>query len=257
MEIVSPVILADRHWPSVIDRFWATLSEHFDFGLDTSCGFHVHISPATGSYSISQLRNMAKAVIFWGPATARCAPPSRQDRILDFCQSNIRDVPCFEPLSTYGPLRGLQHAYEYIDGADRDAILDYLCPDKYRAWNFKPSRVGGSGSIEHRRAPGVATTKKAKHWIAFTMAFLDMAAQFSPESLAARVQAAQDLGTVSHPDFQVQLLTCARHLGIYGILDPRLFQSDDPRTLHITTMLPECLALLQEIDPDYHYSVNA
>ena len=139
MEIVSPVILADSHWPSVIDRFWATLSEHFDFRRDTSCGFHVQISPATGSYSISQLRIMAKAVIFWGPATARCAPSSRQGRILDFCKSNIRDVPCFEPLSTYGPLCGLQHAYEHIDSVNRDGIVDYLCPDKYCAWNFKPS----------------------------------------------------------------------------------------------------------------------
>ena len=89
------------------------------------------------------------------------------------------------------------------------------------------------------------------------MAFIDMAVQFNPVSLAARVQATEDLGTVSHPDFQDQLLTCARHLGVYSILDPRLAQSDDPRTLHMTNMSSHLLDLLRETDPNYHYSHNS
>lgn len=117
--------------------------------------------------------------------------------------------------------------------------------------------VGKSGSVEFRRAPGVVTAKKAKHWIAFTMAFLEMAVQFNPESLAASMQTAPDLRTLYYPDFQEQLLMCARRIGIYGNLDTRLVQSDDPRTLHITCMAQENLDILRQLDPDYHYSTNS
>ena len=125
---------------------------------------------------------MAKAVIFWEPATARCAPRSRQDRVLDFCKSNIKPpTRAGFDLRRSGPLRGLRLAFDYVDSVDRDTIIvDYVCPDKFRAWNFLPSRTGKPGSSEFRRGPGVVTAKKAKHWIAFTMAFVDMAVQLNP-----------------------------------------------------------------------------
>jgi Putative amidoligase enzyme len=203
LEIVSPVIPADASWVSTIDRFWSVLDQHFQFRRDTCCGFYVHISFASGSYSLAQLRSMAKAVVFWEPATSRCAPLSRQDRVQDFCKSNVKKpVPVAVELDKYGPLRGLYHAYNYIDSANRDDIVGYVCPNKYRAWNFNPSRTGKPGSIEFRGPPGVVTAKKAKLWIAFAMAFLDVALQFNPEALAAHVQAAIHLCEVYHPDFQ-------------------------------------------------------
>ncbi|KAL8713432.1 MAG: hypothetical protein Q9225_006786 [Loekoesia sp. 1 TL-2023] len=176
LEVVSPKIVADRDWVQAIDSFWSVILGHFELRRDTSCGFHIHISSVRGSYSLDQLRMMAKAVIFWEPATKRCTPTSRHDRFLDYCKSNIaHGVPVVEALRGSGPLRGLVQAYDYIDNASRDAIIDYICPDKYRAWNFLPSRTGGTGSIEFRRPPGVVTAKKAKHWIAFTMTFVEMA----------------------------------------------------------------------------------
>lgn len=90
-----------------------------------------------------------------------------------------------EALREAGPLRGLTQAYRYIDNASRDDVVHYICPDKYRASNFLPSRTGGTGSTEFRRPPGVVTAKKAKHWIAFTMTFVEMAIQFNPSALAA------------------------------------------------------------------------
>ena len=258
MEIVSPLIIADAIWVQVIDTFWSVLLQHFELRRDTSCGFHIHTSTATGNYSLAQIRMMAKAIIFWEPATARCAPDSRQDRILGFCKSNIKyPVPVASYLSGPGPLRGLQYAYDYIDTLGIDAIVDFICPDKFRAWNFRPCRTGGHGSIEFRRAPGVVTAKKTKHWIAFTLAFIEMAIQFNPSFLAGQVQSAPRLSQISYPDFEEQLLACAKRLGVYPQLDPRLRQSDEPKTLHITTMSPRELRLLQHIDPEYTFSPNA
>jgi hypothetical protein len=75
-------------------------------------------------------------------------------------------------LQTHGPLRGLAKLFATIDSLDRDSIADLISPGKFFAWNFLPSKSDGHGSIEFRRPPGVITAKKAKHWIAFTLAFV-------------------------------------------------------------------------------------
>ena len=129
VEVVSPVIVADESWTKVIDKFWSVILEHFELRRDTTCGFHVHISTRRGNYTLEELRMMAKAVVFWEPATKRMTPWSRHDECLDFCKSNIlADVPVNDVLRTDGPLRGLVTAYGNIDRCDRDAIIDYICP---------------------------------------------------------------------------------------------------------------------------------
>jgi Putative amidoligase enzyme len=115
--------------------------KHFEFRRDTSCDFHVHVSTSSSGYSIDQLRLMAKAVCFWEPAATRCAPPSRQDRINQFCSSNIKGCMVYDRLRQDGPLRGLYEAYRIIDSfSTRDEIVDFICEDKYRAWNSYRAR---------------------------------------------------------------------------------------------------------------------
>ncbi|KAF2188329.1 hypothetical protein K469DRAFT_703837 [Zopfia rhizophila CBS 207.26] len=166
-------------------------------------------------------------------------------------------------LRIHGPLRGVRHAFRHIDHASRDDIVNYVCPDKHRAWNFLPARETGHGSVEFRRPPGVVTAKKAKHWIAFTMAFVDMAmrtylgriARWLPKYQHRRHTA----GTTSRPtfDFDDLLLASAESLGVLSIFDPRLRQSDEPRSLHITMMRSDYFDWLRRFDDDYHLSVNA
>ncbi|KEF58649.1 uncharacterized protein A1O9_06575 [Exophiala aquamarina CBS 119918] len=116
-----------------IDKFW------FALGEDASCGFHVHISLSSGSYTDVQLRSMAKAIDFWEPAAARCAPPSRQDQVQRFCMSNISGTRAAAPLTRFGPLRGLGYGFDYIDNFSRQFVVEYVCLDKYRVWNLNPA----------------------------------------------------------------------------------------------------------------------
>lgn len=133
IEVVSPLLGADASWSQTIDKFWSVLLSHYRLQRDSTCGFHIHISSMTRNWTLDQLRSMAKAIVFWEPATARCAPLSRQDRFQDFCQSNIKlQVPVADCWS-HGPLRGLLQAFNFIDSADANAIVRYVCPDKYRA----------------------------------------------------------------------------------------------------------------------------
>ncbi|KAF5017107.1 hypothetical protein F66182_11014 [Fusarium sp. NRRL 66182] len=174
VEIVSPILDADTEgeWAGLVDRLWRTLLQSFEFRMDSTCGFHIHTSFSRGDISMSQLRNVAKAVAFWEPATARHCPLSRQDSVIPFCVSNTRAPEIRSMLQAHGPLRGMAKLFATIDKLDRDEIVDLICPSKFFAWNFLPSRTDGHGSIEFRKPPGVISAKKAKHWIAFTLAFV-------------------------------------------------------------------------------------
>ena len=245
------MICADAFWSQTIDKFWYALLSRYRLRRDSTCGFHIHISSVTRNWTLDQLRSIAKAIVFWEPATARCAPLSRQDHFQDFCQSNIKPQVPVADCWSLGPLRGLLEAFDFIDSADADAIVGYVCPDKHRAWNLRPCGRGGHGSIEFRRPPGVTTAKKAKHWIAFTMAFMEMAIQFNPSRLASHIQGLEDLSSMYHPDFVCQLLASARILDIYHHLDARLRQSDEPRSLFMCSMLPQRLDELRSLDSEY------
>ena len=194
---------------------------------------------------------MAKAVVFWEPSTAKCAPLSRQDEVQTFCKSNIAGTKVGQVLENYGLVQGLQLAFDHIDRVGVDEIVNYVCEDKFRAWNFLPCKTGGTGSIEFRRPPGVVTAKKAKHWIAFTMAFVDMAVQFDPSMLPGLVQTRMDLGRLYDPAFESQLLRHARALGLLWQLDPRLRQADAPRDLHLTRMPDGPRDWLRQRDSEY------
>lgn len=191
---------------------------HFAVRLDTTCSTHIHLCWAHGSHTVEELRSLAKAVVFWEPATAHCAPPSRQDRATAFCCSNLKPPVLAAIFRQHGPIRGLPVAFKAFDDADRDEVINLVCPSKYIAWNFKPARSGGPGSIQFRRPPGVASAKKMKHWIAFAATFAQLTLKGDVEKMAQRmIEAEGRWETVHHPNFVKEMERCAWGIGLYTI----------------------------------------
>lgn len=98
------------------------------------------MSPVTKSYTLVQLRQVAKAVILCERITAGCAPFSRQDAATDFCRSNVDNFGGNTPLGsvaglmkTEGPWVGQKRAFSTIDQCPRDEMIRLVCPDKYKA----------------------------------------------------------------------------------------------------------------------------
>ncbi|KAM3538433.1 hypothetical protein ARSEF1564_008661 [Beauveria bassiana] len=199
VEIITPVITADNEWAGKIDAFWQLLLGHFE-----------------------------------EPATARCCPPSRQDKATLFCASNLQAPRLQKYFHQLGPIRALPVIFDKIDSASRDDVVDLVSPDKNRAWNLRPAKDGKAGSIEFRRPPAVATAKKAKHWIAFTIAFIYMSIRANPSYFSSKVELMQDYEEISHPNFLADLEDCAREAGVNSQLDPRLLQVDNVATLHFS-----------------------
>lgn len=78
IEIISPITITDSRWVQIIDKFWSILAYSFENRRQFSCGFHVHISPATESWSLTPLRQIAKTAVLWEPRTAQYAPHPRE-----------------------------------------------------------------------------------------------------------------------------------------------------------------------------------
>lgn len=74
-----------------------------------------------------------------------------------FALSNRKGkVPVARDLHDHGPLKGLERALMRLRKAKTcDEIIEYVCKDKHRAWNFLPARRNGHGTVELRRSPGV------------------------------------------------------------------------------------------------------
>lgn len=89
------------------------------------------------------------------------------------------------------------------------------------------------------------------------MAFVDMALQFNPQSLANDVNrtptSSSGLPQVYLGDFRAQLLECANHLSVTAWLDPRI-ELPDNLDLHITNISQDALDYLQNINPNYKLS---
>ncbi|KAM7197907.1 hypothetical protein V8F20_006355 [Naviculisporaceae sp. PSN 640] len=238
VEIVTPVLPADKDWARTIDGFWAAMHSEYEFRQDTTCGFHIHISLHNG----------------------RCCPLSRRDNITSFCNSNLRAAFPRRLFELHGPLVGIKDVFNKIDAfTDRDHLIDFICPSKHCSWNFLPAKTGKPGSIEFRRPPGVTSAKKAKHWIAFTMAFVWMSMKFSPQDFINELGWLGNeagLGETLHPDFRKQLLKSAKEIGVFWHLDARLEQVNDPDQLHITMMTDRSFAWLQSQGLGYKWSVN-
>ncbi|OTA94658.1 hypothetical protein M434DRAFT_70796, partial [Hypoxylon sp. CO27-5] len=157
-----------------------------------------------------------------------------------------------------GPLMGIDAIFKRIDSSDREEIIDIISPAKYFAWNFQPSKEGRSGSIEFRRPPGVDSSKKTKHWVAFAMAFIWMSVTSNPQTFIDSIRKTRrKFHRVSHPDFQERLVLAAKEIGELWNLDPRLPQEDDVEKLHITMMNDASFEWLRRMRLGYRWSENS
>ncbi|KAI0107283.1 hypothetical protein GGR51DRAFT_161040 [Nemania sp. FL0031] len=98
--------------------------------------------------------------------------------------------------------RGLETAFSIFDELDCDNLIDFIYPGKNYAWNLQSAKEGKFGSVEFRGALSVVTAKKAKHRIAFTMAFASMSIKFEPKKFVRDwVNARGSYRAVHRPDF--------------------------------------------------------
>ncbi|KAK2812537.1 hypothetical protein FQN50_001181 [Emmonsiellopsis sp. PD_5] len=169
-EIVSRVLTSSNQWQTEINDIFEILLDHCDILLTSGCSLHVHVSPSGGSYTIEHLRNIIKGVIYYDRALTAIMPAERKDN--QWAESNVKaiktwgDAVNLVPQNTWAPL---------FDTFDKQKMIPNLmlgiCGNRYVGWNFS-NVLGGCGTVEFRRPPGVRSSAEANHWIALALGYV-------------------------------------------------------------------------------------
>ena len=77
-------------WRKNVEKHWDTVSQILTLEIDEMCATHVHISPAIGEqWTLEQLKQLAKAIIYFNDALKAIYAPSRRNH--DLTHSNKKD----------------------------------------------------------------------------------------------------------------------------------------------------------------------
>ncbi|KAI9676457.1 MAG: hypothetical protein M1817_000614 [Caeruleum heppii] len=202
MEVVSRKLGSTERWRDEFEKVWRVIDDNFEVNTNDSCGTHVHLSPWFG-WSLKQVRKLSKSVFFWEAEMGQYMPPERM--IYKYCLFNAdaSKDPKLHSVYTAAKDKDFRTIYEWIDrfGTERE-LAQALSQGREVAWNFR-NLLGGTGSVEFRRAPQVKTARDAVNWASFVITFVHRALEKVPFA-------------ASHPgdgQFWKQLQIGARELG--------------------------------------------
>ncbi|PGG97883.1 hypothetical protein AJ79_09055 [Helicocarpus griseus UAMH5409] len=167
IELISPLLrdFPGSVWREDVMAVWDFLARHYYVSGDKNCSTHVHISRA-GTFSATDLKRVAQAVIYFEPAFEAILPPDR--RANEYTRSNWIDNPNFG----YKNLSRDQ-AIEIIEGLNTvEEVMDTMNPNqsKYFGWNF--ISVKKFNTIEFRRGSVSLSPEDVFMWVELAMSFI-------------------------------------------------------------------------------------
>ncbi|KAK2809008.1 hypothetical protein FQN50_004282 [Emmonsiellopsis sp. PD_5] len=181
VELISPLLrdFPGSEWRHDVQAVWDFIAQHYFVGGqkvgDMTCSTHVHISRAEG-YSVSDLKKIAQAIIYFEPAFEPILPPDRRGN--EYARSNWIDNPSFG----YKNLSRDQ-SIDYLETLTTiDQVIDTMCPNqsKYFGWNFVS--VKKFSTIEFRRGPYSATVDDVYMWVDVAESFIKSALAIQSKS---------------------------------------------------------------------------
>jgi hypothetical protein len=193
MELVSPILdfQNPRIWHWHMDTVWYVLSTKFQTSSTHQCSTHIHISPSEGSWTLAQVKRVAKAVLYYERSIDTLLPPERRQTI--WAQSNRHNhitkdqsmatlFSWIDGASTIPYIALIMCAFskdsEYGQGVGKTADF----PHYTFRWNFKPLTGGSKGTIEFRQPPGSSSAANTKLWVTFAASFIQGAVLFAEMS---------------------------------------------------------------------------
>ncbi|KAI9785617.1 MAG: hypothetical protein M1816_000364 [Peltula sp. TS41687] len=206
VEIVSRVLSASGNWAEEIDMVWAALKNGFDLKMDTSCNMHIHMRRLQ-PFAISDIKLFIKSAAYFDNIISSYLPKHR--RLRPWAQSNF-DGPTAVPVmrGKYREATETGHfdqLFGHIDGFnDFRALCEIWLAGSSHAIQFQ-NVVDGCGTIEFRSPPQSRNAMDTRHWIAFSLCFL----QFSLSG---------DLGGRTRDDFARRMANAAGQLGVGNAL---------------------------------------
>ncbi|KAH7036026.1 putative amidoligase enzyme-domain-containing protein [Microdochium trichocladiopsis] len=167
IEMLSPIfrLLPGSKWRDTVRGTWGVLRKTTVVNTDEDCSTHVHMS-LSGGYSVTQLKRLAQAVIYFEPAFEAILPEDRRGN--EYAASNWIDNAYLKRLSR-------QQAIDRIEQCrTQDELIQLMNPggaqDRYYGWNFQA--LNKLSTVEFRRGPASSTADQVLHWVELATTFL-------------------------------------------------------------------------------------
>jgi hypothetical protein len=164
-----------------MDAVWWVLSAKFNTSSTPQCSTHVYISPSQGSWTLAQVKRVAKAVLYYERCIDTLLPQDRRQST--WAQSNR--------YNTILKHQSMATLFAWIDGAEdipyiallvcafskdsqygRDVGKTTDFAHNVFRWNFTPLTRGNMGTIEFLQPPGSSNAAATKIWVTFAASFI-------------------------------------------------------------------------------------
>lgn len=134
-----------------------------------SCGFHIHLSPLGGGWTLNELKGIAIGIIHFEQAFEAMIPETRRGN--QFIRSN----------RFFGneQLKGLKHSEciaKILSQKSVSSLAGLMSSDRYTTWNFENLKEDSrKGTLEFRQPPGQTRAAGCLSWIELAMDFVQSA----------------------------------------------------------------------------------
>jgi hypothetical protein len=187
VELVSPIFYfhEKQTWVTQLQNLWKVLSTNFEVHPTKECSTHIHLSPATGSWTLAESKGIAQAAVYFERCIDALLPGHR--RINPYCMSN-RHNPRYNHLP-------LPLIFQDISQTESDeALAENMCwcsKDSMHArrtlheddfvhphfrWNFT-SLTDRKRTIEFRQPPASRDVRDTVTWVLCAVCFAQWASE--------------------------------------------------------------------------------
>ena len=210
-EFASPILRYEftSRWRPSLRWHFQTIQNYADIMSDASCGMHIHVSPGGSEWTLDQVRNVSRSILYFEEAFEALLPLERRGNRQ--CRSNRIDNPklrclpdldaCCQAIQECTTIKALTHLMNANANEDYGlSILDEVVgvnmeTDRRYAFNFENLLEGKIGTIgkdaqlgiafidcssskaEFRRPPCVTNYEDCVMWVEFGASFILAAMQ--------------------------------------------------------------------------------
>lgn len=160
---------SQNRWRLEITDLFKHIGSLCAFQTNRSCGFHVHLSPIGGSWSLSELQGISVAIIHFECAFEALIPETRRGN--QFIRSNR-----FFGNPALLDKRHSEVIHEILKQKTVKSLAVLMSPNRYTAWNFENLKEDDrKGSLEFRQPPGQTHASGCLVWIELAINFVQSA----------------------------------------------------------------------------------
>lgn len=199
LEFASPIIRyeAGSSWRQNLHLHFQIIESYAEIMSDVTCGTHVHVSPGYSKWTLEQVKNVSRSILYFEEAFEVLLPPGRRGN--RECRSNRIDNPklkhlpdlesCFQRIQECTAIESLIHLMnakeEDPSNVCEDSNGEKAVTERRYGFNFENLMEGKIGTIEFRRPPCVTNYQDCVMWAEFGASFMQAAMQYgtSPDHL--------------------------------------------------------------------------